>query len=285
MTQITSAQSIKNFYKKRSETNWVKRYQSPYLLRRYFSQTMWAVTASPVRNTPLVLDAGCGDGVLSVLLALWNPHQKVIAMDISEEGVYAAREASIVHGVIDRMAFVVADAEYLPFKDAIIPSVVSCQVLEHLPDFDQGVREIERVLALDGIGVIALPACLNPSAMVLLGGDNYWRISKRTPFAFWLGMIKVFVAWLCGKEGVNEGYAGHSELPHVRRFPWRAVKRVEQNGVKVISWMADSLLIPYSAYLFPSLIRFQQWIDEKLRAKKFWRNFGVGVVMVVSKKQ
>ncbi len=276
---------IKDFYRRRSETNWVKRYQSPYLLRRYFFQTMWKAVTIPVKDSPLVLDVGCGDGVLPVLMTLWHPTQRVIAMDISEEGVRLAREAAEAHGVADRMAFLVADAENLPFKDGSLPTIVSCHVLEHLPDFDRGVREIRRVLHPDGIGVIAIPACLNPSAMVLLGGDDYWCISKRTPFAFWKGLLKVLQAWVTSEEGVQEGYAGHMELPHIRRFPWRAVERVERRGLKVERWMADSLLVPYLAYFFPPLLRLQQWFDGKMRARRFWRNFGVGIVMVVTRRE
>lgn len=280
MNRAASAK-VKQFYQERSETNWTKRYQSPYLLRRYFSRAVWEVTASYVKEAPLVLDAGCGDGVLSVLMALWHPEQRIIAMDISEEGVRRSYEAAVAHGVVDRLYFLVADAENLPFKDKSLVAVVSCHVLEHLPDFDRGLKELYRVLNPDGLGVIAIPACLNPAAMVLLGGDSYWCISKRTPFALWKGLARVIWAWLRGAEGVNEGYSGHADLPHVRRFPWKAVRRIESNGLKVVEWTADSLLIPYLAYFFPFLIRLQRWIDKKLRAKRFWRNFGCGIVMVV----
>lgn len=232
----------------------------------------------------MVLDAGCGDGVLSVILALRRPETRIIAMDISEDGVREARAAAIAHGVADQISFVVADAENLPFGDSAFPCVVSSQVLEHLMDFDNGVKEIRRVLKDNGVGVIAVPACLNPSAMVLLGGDNYWRISKRTPFAVWKGLGRVVKAWFQGKEGVQEGYAGHMELPHVRRFPWLAQERFERNGLKVTQRMADSLLIPYFAFLFPWLIGAQKWLDERLRSRAFWRNFGVGVVMIVQRK-
>lgn len=282
--QLTAPESVKSFYRSRSETNWVKRYESPYLLRRYFSRTMWEVIGRPVKDCPVVLDAGCGDGVLSVLMALWHPEQHVVAMDISEEGVRRAREAAIAHSVVERMAFVVADAGRLSFKDGSLPAVVSSQVLEHLPDFDEGCREINRVLHPDGVGVIAIPACLNPSAVVLLGGDNYWCISKRTLYAFWKGLARVLWAWCRGEEGVQEGYAGYTELPHIRRFPGRAVQRIERDGLKVVQWMGDSLLIPYLAHLFPPLIRLQRWADERLRPRRFWRNCGVGIVLVVRKK-
>lgn len=275
---------VKDFYQARSETNWVKRYQSPYLLRRYFFRTMWKVVAEGVRSAPLVLDAGCGDGVLSVLMSLWHPYQKIIAMDISPEAVKRARDAAVAHGVADRIFFVIGDAEYLPFKADVLPAVISCHVLEHLPDFDRGTREIFRVLQNDGVAVIALPTCLNPSAIVLLGGDNYWAISKRSLIAFWIGLAKVIGALLTGQEGVDEGYAGHKEVPHVQRFPWKAIKRISRNGLKIKRWMADSLLIPYIGHIIPSFIRLQRWLDERLRAKRFWRNFGVGLVFIAMKR-
>ena len=285
MKSLTSPDEIKQFYRIRSETNWVKRYQSPYLLRRYFFRTMWKVIADQLQQASLVLDVGCGDGVLSVLMALWHPGQRIIAMDISEEAVRKAKEAAIAHGVAGRLEFVVADAEHLPFKDGTIPALASSHVLEHLPNFNQGVKEIHRVLRTDGVAVIAIPACLNPSAIVLLGGDTYWRVSKRSLFAFWIGLVKVVWAWITGREGVNEGYAGHQELPHVRRFPWRAIQRISSNGLKIEKWVADSLLIPYLGYLIPQFIRLQEWIDQHLRTKRFWRYFGVGIVMTVRRKQ
>lgn len=272
---------VKEYYLSHAETNWVKRYQSPYALRRYCSRAMWKVIGLPVKECPLVLDAGCGDGVLAVLTAILHPEQRIVAMDISREGVRAGREAAIAHGITSRVAFLVADAEHLPFKDGAFPGIVSNHVLEHLTDFDQGVREIQRVLQPDGKGVIAIPACLNPSSMVLLGGADYWHVSRRTPFAFWIGLFKVLRALLRGEEGVQEGYAGHMELPHVRRFPWRAVRRVEHSGLKVEKTMADSILIPHLAQVVSPLMRVQQRLDEKLRANRFWCNLGVGVVMVV----
>ena len=282
---MESSEQVKAFYSTHSETNWIKRYQSPYLLRRYFCRTMWGVIARPVKDCPVVLDVGCGDGVLSVLMALWHPQQRVIAMDISQKGVGWTKEAAMIHGVDDRTTFVVGDAERLPFREGTLPGVVSSQVLEHLPDFDRGVQEMRRVLALGGICVIAIPACLNPSAMVLLGKDNYWCVSKRTLFGFWKGFFRVLWALLWGEEGVQEGYAGRVELPHIRRFPWRAVQRVEQHGLRVEHWMADSLLVPYLAYFYPPLLRLQRWFDEKVRYRCFWRNFGVGIVMIAREKE
>ena len=276
-------QEIKDFYKTRNESNWVKRYQSPYRLRRYYHRTNWEVISSLVSKSPIILDIGCGDGVLSVLMALKNEKQRVIALDISEKDIQIARKAAVIHGVNDRIMCIVADGENLPFKTESISTIVCSHVLEHLPHFDKALQEIHRVLTKNGRAILALPLCLNPSAMVLLGGDNYWCISKKTLFAFWKGLLKVIYAWLKRKEGVNEGYSGQADLLHIRRFPWKAIQRVEQSGLKVTRWMADSLLIPYLGCLIPSFMSLQRFIDNRLRKKSFWRNFGVGIIMEVKK--
>jgi SAM-dependent methyltransferase len=276
--------SVKAFYAARSETNWAKRYGSPYVLRRYASRTMWDLLVRAIDGSPVVADVGCGDGVLSTLLALHRPGRGVVAMDVSPESVRRAGDAAAAHGVRDRVRLVVADAECLPFKADSLPAVVSSHVLEHLPDFDLGIREIARVLRAGGVGVIALPTCLNPSAMVLLGGDRYWRLGRATPLALFKGMARVFLAWLRSDDGVQEGYAGRHEVPHVRRFPWRAIRQIERHRLDVTEWYADTLLVPYAAHVFPPLIRVQSWLDRALRHRRFWRNFGVGVIVRVRRR-
>ena len=272
---------IKQFYKGRAETNWTRRYQSPYIIRRYFFQTLWKLLADQVPEEELVLDSGCGDGVLAVLMASWHKQQKVIAMDISEQAIRTAREAANAYGVTERMLFIVGDSEHLPFKGNSLPAVISSHVLEHLNDFDEGAREIMRVLRRDGIGIIALPMCLNPGSIVHLGGDFYWCLSKRSLIAFWIGLIKVIIAAIKGDEGVQEGYAGHGELPHIRRFPSHAIRRIAKIGFKLITWRADSLLIPYIGYLFPGFMKIQKWFDSLLPEKYFFRHFGNGIIIKV----
>lgn len=78
-------QAIKDFYQRRSETNWAKRFNSPYLLPSYFSRTVWKAIAREVQPAPLVSDAGCVDGVLSVLTALWHTNVNSLLGMISKE--------------------------------------------------------------------------------------------------------------------------------------------------------------------------------------------------------
>jgi len=52
---------------------------------------------------------------------------------------------------------VVADAKYLPFRDAVMDGVVITSVLEHVPDPQAVVGEIERVLSLSGEVYVEIP--------------------------------------------------------------------------------------------------------------------------------
>jgi ubiquinone/menaquinone biosynthesis C-methylase UbiE len=44
----------------------------------------------------------------------------------------------------------VADAQYLPYPDACLDGVFNFGIIHHLEDWEQGVREIARVLRPDG---------------------------------------------------------------------------------------------------------------------------------------
>ncbi len=193
------------------------------------------------------MDAGCGEGVLSVLLA--KKGCRVIGIDISEPNIVAAKAYALAEGVSDRCEFFVGDVEHLPVADKSADVVVSSHVLEHLPDFVQGVRELKRVAR--SLVVVAIPTCLNPASWVLLGGDRYWTISRRTPFAFFYGFARVLVALCIGAEGVNETYAGRPELIHIHRFPWRGKSLLEQGGLRVQRWRASAFPFPYLSFLVP----------------------------------
>ncbi len=193
----------------------------------------------------------------------------VTGVDLSEPNIQSCTEYGKEEGVADRVTFLVGDAEHLPAADKSFEYVVSSHVLEHLPDFVQGVREINRI-ATKG-AVIAIPTCLNPSAMVLLGGDKYWTFSRRTPYAIFYGFFRVLAALVTGQEGVNEGYAGRMDLVHIWRFPWRGKWLLEQGGLTVKNYRASAYIIPYFSFFLP-ITRFK----ELFAHWPFFRNFGYG---------
>lgn len=248
-----------------------KRFHSASPIRRHAHHKQYQAIVRLVPAGATVLDSGCGEGVLSVLLA-----QKgciVTGVDLSEPNVASCKRYAEEQGVADRTTFMVGDAEHLPVADTSFDYAVSSHVLEHVPDFRQGARELARV-ARKGV-IAAIPTCLNGASLVLLGGDKYWTISRRTPYALPLGFLRVVRAFIAGEEGVNEGYAGNPDLIHIYRFPRVGKRLLEESGLKVRSYRASSIVFPYISALLP-LSR----LLEKGAHLPLLRNLGYGTTYV-----
>lgn len=224
-----------------------KRFHATSPIRRHAHHEQYQAIANLIPAGATVIDSGCGEGVLSVLLA-----QKgciVTGVDLSAPNIASCKRYAEEQGVSDRVTFIQGDAERLPVSDAYFDYAVSSHVLEHLPDFCQGARELARV-ARKGV-VVAIPTCLNPASLVQLGGDKYWTISRKTPYALPLGFFRVVLAFIRGEEGVDEGYAGNADLIHIYRFPWIGKRLLEQSGLKVRSYRASAIVFPYISALLP----------------------------------
>ena len=177
-----------------------------------------------------------------------------------------------------RLQFHPADLENLPFRDESFEMVVSSHVLEHLPDFKRGLSEIRRVTRR--YAVIALPTCLNPCATVILGGDRFWTVGKRTPYAFWLGACRT--AWHLFDKGVNEGYGGRKHLPHLWRYPWVLKKELREAGFEILHYEAPCVPLPYLGAV-PGWLRVQEKID-RLGQAPILRYLGYGSLVTVQKR-
>ncbi len=261
--------ATKEFYAAHHDRIFDKRFNSPFPIRRRVHREMYESVSAKIEPGMTVLDAGCGEGVLSILMA--RRGALVTGIDYSTPNIEAAVERAREAGLSDAdVRFEVGDVEALPFADDSFECVVSNHVLEHLPDFERGVREIRRVTR--SLAVIAVPTCLNPCSWALLGGDVYWKLSKRSPVALARGIARVALALVTGRDGVNEGYAGVRETVHVFRFPWVVRRILERNGFEVLGYEAQSLSLP--------------WVTAGVRLRRSLpglRNLGFGTVYLVRK--
>jgi 2-polyprenyl-6-hydroxyphenyl methylase/3-demethylubiquinone-9 3-methyltransferase len=91
----------------------------------------------------LVLDAGCGGGLVAKGLA--GAGATVVGLDRSQGSLQVARRA-----VGERFRPAAGRLERLPFRDAAFDAVVAADVLEHVPDLPATVGELARVLAPGG---------------------------------------------------------------------------------------------------------------------------------------
>lgn len=269
-------EKIKNFYRDYADQIIEKRLYSPYLLRRYLHQQDYSSILKFIKEGEEVLEVGCGEGILAVLMA--KKGARVTALDISRPNLETAKKFAKENGVEEKIKFIEGDAENLPFSDNSFETVVADNVLEHLPNFQRGLFEIKRVMKKRAI--IVLPAgVFNPCQLALLGGDAYWKITRRTPYAIFLGFLKVLWGIVTKKEGVNEWYAGQKGfLPHLWRYPWVIEKELKKAGFKITHWEAVSFCLPYFKFFLP-LIKFL----DKFKNRKIAKIFGMGVVLIVEK--
>jgi 2-polyprenyl-3-methyl-5-hydroxy-6-metoxy-1,4-benzoquinol methylase len=113
---------------------------------RYF----WAAQFAQGRN---VLDAGCGTGYGSEILAAAGARQ-VVGVDISEDAIDYARSASPAGSVAE---FSLGDLHKLPFGDANFDLVVCFEAIEHVNDQRHAIGELRRILSSTGVLVISSP--------------------------------------------------------------------------------------------------------------------------------
>ena len=107
--------------------------------------------AAQVARGARVLDAGCGSGYGTAILAAAEP-ASLIAVDVADEAVELTRAAR--GEAADAR---VADVRELPVADAAVDLVVCFEVIEHVERRDEAVREFARVLAPGGVLLISSP--------------------------------------------------------------------------------------------------------------------------------
>jgi SAM-dependent methyltransferase len=98
----------------------------------------------------LILDAGCGSGYKSLILATANPGAKIVGIDLSEESVKLARHRLQYHG-FENTEFYAMSIEELPCLGLQFDYINADEVLYLLPNPVKGLQAMKSVLATDGI--------------------------------------------------------------------------------------------------------------------------------------
>jgi len=103
-----------------------------------------------------VLDVACGTGLITFAAAQEvGPQGEVVGIDISEQMTVAARQRAQERNVANA-SFIRMDAERLDQPDASFDVVICSLGLMYVPDPDQAIREMRRVLRPGGRLVIAV---------------------------------------------------------------------------------------------------------------------------------
>ncbi|MGD0277731.1 MAG: class I SAM-dependent methyltransferase [Smithella sp.] len=111
-----------------------------------------------LKPNDVVLDAGCGLGRHLRHLARM-PELKIFGID---KNTWALTEtAKSVATMPDAQSkdylFSIADITKLPFADASFDCVICSEVLEHIPDHEKAMKELDRILKPQGTLVVSVP--------------------------------------------------------------------------------------------------------------------------------
>jgi ubiquinone/menaquinone biosynthesis C-methylase UbiE len=97
-----------------------------------------------------VLDVGCGPGSITVDLARLVPHGRVMGVEYVPEPLEQARALASSQGITN-ISFRVGDIHSLTFSDNSFDIAHAHQVLQHVADPIQALREMRRVVKPGGI--------------------------------------------------------------------------------------------------------------------------------------
>jgi SAM-dependent methyltransferase len=112
------------------------------------TQVIATLRPAPTR----ILDIGCGTGALLRLLAGRFPRADLIGADASKEML---KMASRANPFPERLRFIEAQAEGLPFAESSFDLILSTISFHHWADQSRGLREAARTLTPGGLFLLA----------------------------------------------------------------------------------------------------------------------------------
>jgi glycosyltransferase involved in cell wall biosynthesis len=110
-----------------------------------------------------ILEVGCGLGGFCVYIA--SERGNAVGLDISKKAVQEAKVLSKKYNVKSLVDFIVADAQFLPFKEESFEAVFCCETLEHIENYKQAFHELVGVIKKNGYLLATVP---NIFSMLLL---------------------------------------------------------------------------------------------------------------------
>jgi ubiquinone/menaquinone biosynthesis C-methylase UbiE len=124
----------------------------------------WLTQTKFIDPTSVVVELGCGVGPLSSI------HPRYVGLDFS----FAALKKFVTEAI-----HLQGDMQALPFKDESVDFIFSWVALEHVPHPERVLAELERVLKVDGVALLAPAWNVRPWAAKALPVRSYHELSWR----------------------------------------------------------------------------------------------------------
>jgi ubiquinone/menaquinone biosynthesis C-methylase UbiE len=118
------------------------------------------LTKYELNESGIMLDVGCGEGRHIFGIMQEHPEMKCIGLDMDNDSLHKAEEGYEYFKSISNVGaeFLKGSAYSLPFLDNSLDLIVCSEVLEHLHQYNDAVKEIHRVLKPGGKFYASVPA-------------------------------------------------------------------------------------------------------------------------------
>jgi SAM-dependent methyltransferase len=220
------------------------------------------VTAYYLRNKnvistegKLILDAGCGSGYKTHLLAQANPGAKIVGVDLSEKSLQATRKRLEYHGIENFELYQIA-LDDLPNLGLEFDYINSDEILYMLPDPLAGLQAMKAVLKPDGI--------LRTNLHSSIQRANFYRAQEFTkmlglmdsnPEDLEIEILKDVMDSLKGSVDLKRTTWGQG----MQQDPKRALMNHFIQGDKGVTIPEMFDLIEQSGLEFISMLNWRQW--------------------------
>ena len=156
-----------------------------------FETTKALIELCHIGKDTCVLEVGCGVGATACYLAK-KYGCNVVGVDLRESMIARSNERAQKEGVEDRVEFRVADAQDLPFDDALFDVVLCESVLTFIKDKQRVVSECARVTRPGGyVGLNEELWLETPPAQLVEHARHIWDIKPDIPtLEGWMGLLE-----------------------------------------------------------------------------------------------
>jgi len=210
-----------------------------------------------------VLDLGCGEG-RHAITAYLKERVEVLALDLSLTDLGTAQsrfdEFEDAADKTRSLNFICSSGLNLPFADATFDKIVCAEVLEHIPDYQSVIQEINRVLKPGGQFAVSVPR-FGPEWIC-------WRLSEayhQVPG----GHVRIFRSSVLRRSiekidmycyGSHWAHGLHSPYWWLRCLFWA-------RGADVWPVRAYHRLLVWDLMQQPAITRFLEWLMNPLWGK------------------
>ncbi len=162
-----------------------------------------------------VLDFGCGTGYGTHRIAA--ACASITGVDVAPEAIAFARGRYHAENLEFREVAPV-ESSPLPFSDGAFDTVLSFQVIEHVPDADRYLSEVRRVLQDDGVFIIATP---DRTTRLFIGQRpwNRFHLVEYSPEDVLRLLARRFPSVAVNGMGSDPGFIA-GEFKRSRRLKW-----------------------------------------------------------------